>query len=59
MGRIMTKNAKTKVKDTLDRFLFNEIASDEEYQKWAEDYQLPSYITDNLSKNCVIIRKKL
>ena len=45
-----TQNSKTKVKDTLSQFLFNQIESNPEYQKWVRDYQLPTYITDNLSK---------
>ena len=50
MGRTMTKSTKTKVKDTLSQFLFNQIESNPEYQEWVRDYQLPTYITDNLSK---------
>ena len=50
MERIMAKSIKTKVKDTLEQFLFNQIESNPEYQEWVRDYQLPSYITDNLSK---------
>lgn len=50
MGRTMTKSTKTKVKDTLSKFLFNQIESNPEYQDWVKDYQLPTYITDNLSK---------
>ena len=46
----MTKSAKIKVKDTLSQFLFNQIESNPEYQEWVRDYQLPTYITDNLSK---------
>lgn len=46
----MTKKGKTKVKDTFSKFLFNQIESNPDYQNWAQDYQLPTYITDNLSK---------
>lgn len=50
MGQTMTKSAKIKVKDTLSQFLFNKIESNPEYQEWVQDYKLPTYITDNLSK---------
>ncbi len=46
----MTKRVKNKVKDTLDQFLFSQIESNPEYQEWVQDYKLPTYITDNLSK---------
>ena len=46
----MTKRVKNKVKDTLDQFLFSQIESNPEYQEWVQDYKLPTYITDNISK---------
>ena len=39
---------KTKVKDTLDNFLFKKIEDNPEFQLWAKDYEIPEYITDNL-----------
>lgn len=39
---------KTKVKDTLDDFLFKQIEDNPEFQLWARDYEIPEYITDNL-----------
>ena len=45
----MTKN-KTKLKDTLSEFLFNQIKNDPEYKSWSCDFEMPSYITDNLSR---------
>jgi type III restriction enzyme len=39
---------KTKVKDTLEDFLFNQIENDPAYKLWSKDYILPEYITDNL-----------
>lgn len=50
MVKIMSKKSNTKVKDTLSQFLFNQIEANSEYQEWAREYELPSYITDNLSK---------
>lgn len=43
-------NQKTKIKDTLADFLFNQIKADINYQNWSINYQLPAYITDNLSR---------
>ena len=39
-----------KVKDTLDDFLFNQIKNSPDYQVWADEFELPNTITDNLSK---------
>lgn len=39
---------KTKISETLQDFLFNQIEGDPDYQLWAKDYQIPDYITDNL-----------
>ncbi len=39
---------KTKISQTLQDFLFNKIASNPDYQLWANAYQIPAYITDNL-----------
>ena len=39
---------KTKVKETLQDFLFNKIENDPDYQTWAKSYVVPEYITDNL-----------
>ena len=39
---------KTKVKETLQDFLFNKIENDPDYQSWAKSYAIPEYITDNL-----------
>lgn len=39
---------KTKIKDTLDDFLFRKIESDPDYEAWARSYSVPEYITDNL-----------
>ena len=47
--RKMARN-KTKIKDTLDEFLFRQIENDPEFQLFANDYVIPDYITDNISK---------
>ena len=39
---------KVKVNQTLDQFLFNKIERDVDYQRWAESFQIPEYISDNL-----------
>lgn len=39
---------KTKIKDTLNDFLFRKIENDPEYEAWAKTYNIPDYITDNL-----------
>lgn len=39
---------KTKVNETLGNFLFNKIESDPDYTQWANSYEIPGYITDNL-----------
>jgi len=39
---------KTKVNETLGKFLFNQIESDPSYQEWSRSYNIPDYITDNL-----------
>lgn len=39
---------KTKVKETLQDFLFNKIENNPSYQAWAKSYVIPEYITDNL-----------
>lgn len=44
-----TKN-KTKLKDTLSEFLFNQIKHDPNYKSWSDDFEMPNYISDNLAK---------
>lgn len=39
---------KTRVKDTLNDFLFKKIEDDPDYQLWARDFEIPEYITGNL-----------
>lgn len=39
---------KTKIKETLDKFLFRQIEENPAYALWAKDYDVPEYITDNL-----------
>lgn len=39
---------KTKINETLGDFLFNRIESDPDYIQWANSYEIPEYITDNL-----------
>lgn len=39
---------KTKIKDTLNDFLFRKIENNPEYEIWAKTYTIPEYITDNL-----------
>ena len=39
---------KTKVNETLGDFLFKKIESDPDYHQWANSYEIPDYITDNL-----------
>lgn len=39
---------KTKINETLQDFLFNQIESDPDYQQWEKSYTIPDYITDNL-----------
>lgn len=41
---------KTKLKDTLNEFLFNQIKNDPEYKAWSDDFEMPHYISDNLSR---------
>ncbi|OOR85307.1 DEAD/DEAH box helicase family protein [Moraxella canis] len=45
----MAKN-KTKLKDTLGEFLFHQIKHDPDYRQWSLDFEMPNYITDNLSR---------
>ena len=45
----MPKN-KVKVKDTLDNFLFNQIQNDPEFIDFASTYEIPIYITENISR---------
>ena len=44
----MTK--KIKLKDTLNEFLFNQIKNDPDYKQWSFDFEMPNYITGNLSR---------
>ncbi len=39
---------KTKVSETLQDFLFNKIESNPDYIQWANSYNVPEYVTDNL-----------
>ncbi len=39
---------KTKVKETLEDFLFNKIENNPYYKQWSVSYEIPDYITDNL-----------
>lgn len=41
---------KTQLKHTLGDFLFNQIKNSKEYQDWADEFELPNFITDNLAK---------
>lgn len=41
---------KTKVNETLDSFLFNQIENNPDFQLWERSFEIPEYITDNLSK---------
>lgn len=45
----MSKN-KVKVKDTLENFLFNQIQNDPEFIEFASTYEIPTYITENISR---------
>ena len=45
----MAQTTKKKVNETLKDFLFAQIKNDSVYQKWAESYEIPRYITDNLA----------
>ena len=45
----MPKN-KVKVKDTLENFLFNQIQNDPEFIEFASTYEIPTYITENISR---------
>lgn len=47
----MPISSRTKIKETLEDFLFSEIARDPRYKSWSEAYSLPPYITDNLAPN--------
>lgn len=38
----------TKINETLQNFLFNQIENDPDYQLWATSFTIPEYITDNL-----------
>ncbi|MDR1942093.1 MAG: DEAD/DEAH box helicase family protein [Endomicrobium sp.] len=40
---------KTKIKDTLDDFLFAKIKNDDNYKIWEQSFTIPQYITDNLN----------
>ena len=44
----MPKN-KVKVKDTLENFLFNQIQDDPEFIEFASTYEIPTYITENIT----------
>jgi type III restriction enzyme len=41
---------KTKVNATLSDFLFNQIENNPAFQLWERSFEIPEYITDNLSK---------
>lgn len=43
-------NRKTKLKDTLGEFLCNQIKNDPNYKIWSDEFEMPDYISDNLSK---------
>lgn len=45
----MTRND-TKVNDILDNFLFNKIQNDPEFIEFAQNYEIPEYITANISR---------
>lgn len=47
----MARATKTKINESLHDFLFAQIESDESYKRWAINYRLPEYITDNLAVN--------
>jgi type III restriction enzyme len=40
---------KTKIKDTLNEFLFAKIENDNNYKIWEQSFTIPQYITDNLN----------
>jgi type III restriction enzyme len=44
-------HSSTKISDSLDAFLFVQIAQNPEYIQWTHEYQIPGYITDNLAPN--------
>lgn len=46
----MMSKQKTKLKDTLSDFLFNQIKHDPNYKDWSDEFEMPNYITDNLSR---------
>ncbi|ELA08233.1 Type III site-specific deoxyribonuclease [Moraxella macacae 0408225] len=49
--RILKNNQNPlQLKDKLDEFLFNQIANNPDYQTWANEFELPSEISDNLTK---------
>ena len=41
---------KIKVNETLDSFLFNQIENDPEFLEFVENYEIPEYITSNISR---------
>ena len=45
----MAKN-KIKVSETLNDFLFNQIENDPEFIEFVENYEIPDYITSNISR---------
>ena len=45
----MAQTSKQKVGQSLKDFLFAQIKNDPTYQTWAETYEIPRYITDNLA----------
>ena len=45
----MTKN-KIKVSETLNDFLFSQIENDPEFIEFVENYEIPDYITSNISR---------
>ena len=43
-------NKQTKLKNTLNKFLFNAIKNDPNYQAWQQNFVIPNFISDNLAK---------
>ena len=41
---------KIKVNETLNDFLFNQIENDPEFVEFVENYEIPEYITSNISR---------
>ena len=47
----MARATKTKINESLHDFLFAHLERNDSYIRWAENYSLPEYITDNLATN--------